>query len=450
MDVALLRTRLPSFLAVFIDIFSFGLMYPLIVGLFHTGWVAQSYTVAARDVFLSLSLSLFPVGMFFGASLLGDLSDALGRRRTLMLCMGGLAVGYGLMWTSLELQIMWVFLAGRLLSGLMAGTAAIAQATMMDAAAPEQRSAAMAALTLVNTVGLVAGPAIGGVLGHWDFRLPLALALLLCLVTLFTLGSTRFAGDVSRRALRLDWRQPFLLFARVAARPALVTPVSAFCLFQFGFLIYYTFILIEMQRSYGFSTAALGLFSMMMGVGFVIGTSYGYKAASKLLCPDWRWRSLGSSSVASSVATALPIPAWAQVVLTVLIAISNVLAFVTLLAAISAAAEEAEQGWALGVGNAGVALCVFAASLLSSLLSIVPIEAFLVAGGVIILGWQSSGHASWAYSSSRTGLVWSFRSTSGHRTHSQILRIPSAKQADERRDFFACDAICDPSVTETG
>ena len=34
---SILRTRLPLFLAVFIDIFSFGLMYPLIVGMFHSG-----------------------------------------------------------------------------------------------------------------------------------------------------------------------------------------------------------------------------------------------------------------------------------------------------------------------------------------------------------------------------------------------------------------------------
>jgi len=386
MDSALLRTRLPLFLAVFIDIFSFGLMYPLIVGLFHGGWVAQTYAAAARDAFLSLSFSLFPVGMFFGASLLGDLSDALGRRRTLMFCMGGLAIGYGLMWTSLELRFIWLFLAGRLLSGLMAGTAPIAQATMMDTAAPDQRSAAMAALTLVNTVGLVAGPAIGGVLGHWDFRLPLGLALLLCLATLLALASARFAGDVPRRAFRFDWRQPFLLFARVAARPAVIAPVAAFFLFQFGFLIYYTFILIEMQRTYGFSTAGLGLFSMVMGIGFVIGTSFGYKAASKLLGPDWRVAVAGLVLCGLLViATALPIPAWAQVVMTVLIAVSNVLAFVTLLAAISASVEEAEQGWALGVGNAGVALAVFGAGLLSSLLSLIPSDAFLVASGLVIL-----------------------------------------------------------------
>src|SRR5215468_4632425 len=98
MTSSLLRARLPLFLAVFIDIFSFGLMYPLIVGMFHTGWIAQSYSPALRDTLLSLAFSLFPVGMFFGASLLGDLSDALGRKRTLLICIAGLALAYGLMW----------------------------------------------------------------------------------------------------------------------------------------------------------------------------------------------------------------------------------------------------------------------------------------------------------------------------------------------------------------
>src|SRR5262245_25932787 len=128
MQPSLSPARLPLFLAVFIDIFSFGLMYPLIVGMFHLGWIAQDYSPAWRDALLSVAFSLFPVGMFFGASLLGDLSDALGRRRTLMICMAGLAGGYALMWLAVELHFIWLFLVGRLASGLMAGTAPIAQA----------------------------------------------------------------------------------------------------------------------------------------------------------------------------------------------------------------------------------------------------------------------------------------------------------------------------------
>ena len=380
------RARLPLFLAVFIDIFSFGLMYPLIVGLFHTGWIAHFYSPAARDGFLSLAFSLFPIGMFFGASLLGDLSDALGRRRTLMICMAGLAGSYALMWASLELHIVWLFLVGRLASGLMAGTAPIAQAAMMDTAPPDQRAAAMAQVTLVNTFGFVIGPAIGGLLGHLDFRLPIGVALILCLLTLATLGSTTLSGDKPKKRFSFDWREPFLLFARMRGRPALITAVAAFFLFQFGYMIYYTFILIVMQRQYGFSTAQVGLFAMVMGVGCVIGTAFGYKLAVRFLGDDTRVAKASLAACGLVVAvTALPMPAAAQVVLTLVAAITNLPAFVTLLAAIASGVEATEQGWALGIGTASIALSVFAAGLLSSLLSIIPGAAFLALGGLLIL-----------------------------------------------------------------
>jgi DHA1 family tetracycline resistance protein-like MFS transporter len=118
----------------------------------------------------------------------------------------------------------------------------------------------------------------------------------------------------------------------------------------------------------------------------VAGTSFGYKLAKKLLGADTRVATVGLAVCGVLVGlTALPMPASAQVVLTMLIAISNILAFVTLLAAIASAVEESEQGWALGVGNASVALSVFAAGLLSSLLSIIPSAAFEILGGLLIL-----------------------------------------------------------------
>ncbi len=313
MDMATLRARAPLFLAVFIDIFSFGLMYPLLVALFENGSIVAGYAPATRDTLLSLAFALFPIGMFFGASLLGDLSDALGRKKTLMICMAGLAGSYALMWLALEIGHLWLFFLGRLSSGLMAGTAPIAQASVVDAAPEDQRSAAMAQVVLVNTLGMVAGPAIGGVLGHWDFRLPLGVALVLCLITLALLGRAHFARDEARRALSLDWKQPFLLLARVKDRPAIIVPALSFFLFQFGFLIYYTFILIEMQRSYGFTTAELGLFSMVMGIGCAFSSAIGFKFVRARLGSDKPTALLGLALCGMFlIVSGLPLPAWGR------------------------------------------------------------------------------------------------------------------------------------------
>src|SRR3984893_1486390 len=126
------RTMLPLYGAVFIDLFSFGLMYPVIVALFAQPSVVQAYGQEGTHIRLSLALSLFPLGMFFGAALLGDLSDAFGRRRTLLVCMAGLGSAYVLLLVGEQTGILACFLAGRLLSGLMAGSGPIAQAAMVD------------------------------------------------------------------------------------------------------------------------------------------------------------------------------------------------------------------------------------------------------------------------------------------------------------------------------
>lgn len=386
MNVGLFRSHAALFLAVFLDILSFGLMYPLIVGLFATSPLVAPYSPAMRDTLMSLAFSLFPIGAFFGSSLLGDLSDAFGRRRTLVVCMAGLALGYGLMWLALELSLLWLFFAGRLVAGLMSGTSPIAQAAMVDAVPAAARGDAMAQVTLVNTVGLMAGPAIGGVLGHFDLRLPLAVALVLCIWNAVLLAGARFGEETRLRAFHFDWRQPFLLFARLKDRPQVVPPLAAFFLFQLGFLIYYTLILIIMQRQHGFTTADVGLFSVGMGLGFTCGSGLLYKWISARLPRerDMAVVSLGGCG-GLIVLAGLPLPAVAQVGLAVAICCVNVVAFISLLSAMSGAVDETERGWVLGLSSASIALCVLGSGLLTSLLTVLPAGALVAAGGLAVM-----------------------------------------------------------------
>ncbi|OYX15052.1 MAG: MFS transporter [Rhizobiales bacterium 32-66-8] len=388
MQIALFRSHAALFLAVFLDILSFGLMYPLIVSLFHTGSIVSGYGASARDGLMSLAFALFPIGAFFGCSLLGDLSDALGRRRTLVVCMAGLAVAYGLMWLALELDQLWLFFLGRLVAGLMSGTSPIAQASMVDAVAPEQRGEAMAQVTVVNTVGLMTGPAIGGVLGQVDFRLPLALALVLCVLNAWLLTRARFGESGPRRAFRFDWRQPFLLFVRVRERPQVVAALAAFSLFQLGFLIYYTFILIIMQRDYGFTTGQIGLFSVVMGVGFSLGSAVCYGPVSRRLKQERHIAMLGLAGCGGLMGlAALPLSGGMQMGLACLICITNVFAFVALLSSMSGAVDESERGWVLGISSASIALCVLASGLMTGLVALLPAAVFLLLGsGLVLIG----------------------------------------------------------------
>jgi predicted MFS family arabinose efflux permease len=377
---------LPYFAALFIDTFSFGLMYPVVVALFHFHWVIREYPDALRNVYLALAFSLFPLGMCFGASLLGDLSDALGRKRTMLICMAGLTLAYALMWLGVASHELLWFLGGRLVSGLMAGTGPIAQAAMMDASAEDERGRRLANVVLVNSLALVSAPALGGLLGHYDFRAPILFAAVLCVLVFAWIWRSVVEPPIARKKLVLEWSRPVTVFTRALRHPEMSSIAASFILFQLGMGFFYLFIMVKGTVEYHMSPLALGLLSATMGAGFVIGSTVGYARALARFKSDRVLASLGLTIAgALTVVAAAPIAealAWACVLV---IGAAGMVAYVATLALISKAADASEQGWALGVGSAIVALAFFVTGLFASTLHVLPLWMLIGGGGLLML-----------------------------------------------------------------
>jgi MFS family permease len=381
-----LRAMLPLFAAVFIDLFSFGLMYPVIIIVFHQPAIEALYPPASRSIYLTLAFSLFPFGMFFGAALLGDLSDAFGRRRTLLISMAGLASAYVLMFIGVQtLNLNWL-LAGRLLSGLMAGTSPIAQAAMMDRSTDEDRGTNMSHVVLVNCLALVSGPAAGGILAHWDLRAPLLFAVVMCGGAFAWIHHGMVATHTGRQALRLTWSRPFEVFLNAWRHQTIRNLAAAFFLFQFGFAIYYVYILVRMTNRYGVTPAVLGLFSAVIGVGFVVGSTALFAEAKRRGMRDAAVAMVGLLSCGALILlAAAPVGMPEQWVFAFLCACTNTLAFIGLLALISAAAGADEQGWALGIGSAMTALSFFLSGLFASVLALISLPLLIGLGGILVV-----------------------------------------------------------------
>ena len=86
----------PLFLLLFIDGMGLGLVLPILnaVIINDGGFFDANTSVALRNLLYGITLGIFMLGWFFGAAILGDLSDRIGRKKALIICLLGAFLSY--------------------------------------------------------------------------------------------------------------------------------------------------------------------------------------------------------------------------------------------------------------------------------------------------------------------------------------------------------------------
>jgi DHA1 family tetracycline resistance protein-like MFS transporter len=148
---------------------SIGIIVPVLPALIGTFSVSQS----DQAFWVGVVSFAFGIANFFGAPLLGALSDAWGRRKVLLLGFCGLALNFFA--TALATSL-WMLIAVRLVGGAMQANAAVANAYVADITAPEGRAKRFGLLGAMFGLGFIIGPAVGGLLGAIDIHLPFFVA----------------------------------------------------------------------------------------------------------------------------------------------------------------------------------------------------------------------------------------------------------------------------------
>ncbi len=156
-------------LVVLLDMMAIGIIVPvlpLMVGQFTSDPAEQ----AAWYGVVTFS---FALASFFGAPILGALSDRFGRRPILLIGFCGLALNFFITAASTAL---WMLIASRIVGGAMQANAAVANAYVADITPPEQRARRFGLLGAMFGIGFILGPVMGGLLGGIDLRLPFFVA----------------------------------------------------------------------------------------------------------------------------------------------------------------------------------------------------------------------------------------------------------------------------------
>ena len=151
---------------IFMDAVGFGIIMPVLPQLVME--VGRFDLPHAIEVGAWIGL-VMAVATFLASPVLGNLSDHFGRRRVLLLALGGLAIDYALL--TIVQTLPWLFVA-RALSGIFGSSYAAAQAAIADITKPEERARNFGFVGAAFGIGFVAGPAIGGLLGEISPRAP--------------------------------------------------------------------------------------------------------------------------------------------------------------------------------------------------------------------------------------------------------------------------------------
>jgi MFS transporter, DHA1 family, tetracycline resistance protein len=154
----------------FLDVFGFGLLVPVLPGLV-THFLGGDKSGAAA--WFGLISASFAAAQFLAAPVLGRLSDQVGRRPVLLVSLAGYAVSYVMI--GLAPTLGWLF-AARILSGTLGASFTAAQAYIADVSTPETRSQNFGLAGAMFGLGFIAGPALGGLLGHFGPRVPFFVA----------------------------------------------------------------------------------------------------------------------------------------------------------------------------------------------------------------------------------------------------------------------------------
>ena len=154
------------FVTILLDMFALGLIMPILPKLVES--FVDNDTASAARIF-GLFGTAWAAMQFIFSPILGGLSDRFGRRPVVLLSNLGLALDYVLM--ALAPSLIWLFI-GRVISGITSASVSTAFAYIADITPPERRAAVFGKVGAAFGAGFIVGPAIGGLLGNTDPRLP--------------------------------------------------------------------------------------------------------------------------------------------------------------------------------------------------------------------------------------------------------------------------------------
>lgn len=355
--------KIALLLVVFVDLMGQGLIFPIIDTLMmspDTGILPAGTPQSTRQFDYGLVMGIFYLFWFLGAAYMSKLSDMIGRKNSILICLFGAFLGYALTILALFAGSLVLLVLGRAVTGFTAGNQPIAQAALVDLSTDEaDRTRNMGYVMVAVSIGLVAGPILGGVLSDSSLlgdiaslTLPFYVAgAMIAAVFALIVVSYSDAGQ-QRQPFRFEPQEILLVLWRIAQRPAILRISLVFFCFEIALNSFYIFMDNYLTNRFHYGTFPTSMAMMVFGGCLALSAAF--------LVPYFGARMTKRAIVfGSTVFIGLSCLAFVAVPYGLLaflpiaaLGIAFGVGYPTLLAVYSLSAREDEQGWVMGVSIA--------------------------------------------------------------------------------------------------
>jgi MFS family permease len=398
------------YMVVFVGFLGYSLMIAAFTPMLlrnDNGMLPAGSSLADRSLVLGVLLALYPFGQFLGSPVLGALSDRFGRRVVLIASLCAATALYAMIAAALTIQSLPLLMAACFLAGLSEANIVIAQGAIADSAPRADRNRLFGYIYLSASLAYVVGPLGGGKLADrslvswFDYATPYwAVTILLCVVLI---GVLAWLPETRPGSPRGSYIEAFTNLARIVSdrrlRPLYVVNFVLY-LAIFGFFRVYPMYLVD---EFHLGVGKVSEFVAWVAVPIVIANVWLLGALSRRARPRVI---VQFSSVAMGVLMAvivLPnsrLSLWFTLGLT---ALALAVCLPSCAAMLSLAAEDSEQGRAMGNNQSmqvgAEALTGLAGGALAALLVKLPLLVFAgaaVVGSALLLRLRRSPSGTFA------------------------------------------------------
>jgi DHA1 family tetracycline resistance protein-like MFS transporter len=333
------------FSIILLDVMGITILFPV------STFIVRQYSQEALMVVL-LNV-LYSAAQFLAAPVLGQLSDHVGRRPVLLVCLGGSMIGYLMFGFG---DALWILFLSRVIAGITGGSISTASAYIADKTEAEERVEAMSLVGMAWGVGLVVGPAMGGILGQIGLRAPAFGAAAFSMVNIvlgyFMLHESLPKELRKKTPMRGNDFNALASIGDMGRIPGLGVLFLAICLFNFAFNSMSSTESLFFIQKFAIQPWQNGLLTVLAGVGVV----FSQVIVIQRLAPRFSTRAIAVISLLLMTLGALavcfaPILVFIYPIITLRSVISN-LVFTTLGALSANAVSASELGILMGVTTA--------------------------------------------------------------------------------------------------